>query len=109
MVFLNNKGGKDQYDLPEDKFNRSPYEPKVNGKLHEEDSQSSVDMIIDKEPKDSLYTDELAVPNENWSQFKRSNEVEAVDSSPRNNAHCDIDTEMIDEEEDSACWNESQS
>ena len=65
-------------------------------------------MIIDKEPKDSLYSDELAVPNENWSQFKRSDEVKAVDSSPRKSTHCDIDTEMVDEEEDSSCWNESQ-
>ena len=67
-------------------------------------NESPADILMNK---DSLFTEENNIPNENWSQFKRSNEAEGFESSVLNNAHCDI--EMVDEtENESECWNGGQ-
>ena len=44
--------------------------------------ESPVGMIVDKEVKESLFTDENTIPNENWSQYKKS-----IDAAEGPNPH----------------------
>ena len=68
--------------------------------------ESPCEMIIDREVKDSLYTEEnTIIPNENWSQFKKSIEAEGPNTNHLDAATYDI--EMVDEEDESECWTQS--
>ena len=108
MVFENDKGGKHQYDSSENKFTQSPYENRSPTDECLASNESPADIIIENSSlvRESLYSDAV-VPNENWSQVKKSNEAETP-QSPQDGQFV-IDTEMVDEEDDSACWNGMQS